>query len=57
MNKEIEKIILSGPTATNIFETLRKRGMLTMKEDAIVKALNKQIPWSEVDTLSMMEEE
>jgi len=57
MNKEIEKIILSGPTETAIFEALRKRGMLTMKEDAIIKALNKQVPFSEVDTLGMMEED
>ena len=57
MNKEIEKLILSNPTETSIFESLRKKGMLTMKEDAIVKALNKQIPFSEVDGLGMMEED
>ena len=28
-----------------------------MKEDAIIKALNKEIPFSEVDTLSVMEED
>ena len=56
MNKEIERLILSNPTESSIYDTLRKRGMLTMKEDAIIKALNKQIPFSEVDTLSMMEE-
>ena len=57
MNKDIEKLILTNPTETSIFESLRKKGMLTMKEDAIVKALNKQIPFSEVDTLGMMEED
>jgi len=57
MNKEIEKIILTSPTDTGIFDALRKRGMLTMKEDAIIKALNKQIPFGEVDGLGMMEEE
>jgi type IV pilus assembly protein PilB len=51
MDKEIEKLILTNPTDTAIFEALRKKGMLTMKEDAIVKCLNKQIPWSEVNTL------
>jgi type IV pilus assembly protein PilB len=56
MNKDIEKLILTNPTETSISEVLRKKGMLTMKEDAIVKALNKQIPFSEVDTLGMMDE-
>ncbi|MFA7252769.1 MAG: GspE/PulE family protein [Candidatus Paceibacterota bacterium] len=57
MNKEIEKLILTNPTATAIFDSLRKKGMLTMKEDAIIKALNKKIPFSEVDSLGLMEEE
>lgn len=57
MNKEIEKLILTNPTETAIYEILRKKGMLTMKEDAIIKTLNKQIPFVEVDTLGMMEED
>jgi len=57
MNKEIEKLILSNPTETAIYETLRKRGMLTLKENAIVKALNKEIPWSAVDELGIMDED
>ncbi len=57
MNKEIEKLILNNPTEVAIFESLRKKGMLTMKEDAIVKTLNKQIPFGEVDGLGMMEED
>ncbi len=51
IDREIQKLIMSNPTETAITEVLRKRGMLTMKEDAIVKALNKQIPWSEVNGL------
>ncbi len=57
MNKEIEKIILTNPTEPAIFESLRKRGMLLMKEDAIVKSLNRQIPYVEVDSLGLMEED
>lgn len=57
MNKEIEDLILHNPTETAIYNSLRKKGMLTMKEDGIIKALNKRVPWSEVDTLGMMEEE
>ncbi len=57
MNKEIERLILTSPTESSIFASLRQKGMLTMKEDAIIKTLNKQIPFSEVDTLGMMEED
>lgn len=51
IDKEIEKLILTNPTDIAIFEVLRKKGMLTMKEDAMIKALKKEIPWSEVSTL------
>jgi len=57
MNKDIEKLILTNPTENAIFDVLRKKGMLTLKEDAIVKALNRQIPFSEVDGLGVMEED
>jgi type IV pilus assembly protein PilB len=56
MSKDIEKLILSNPTESSIFELLRKKGMLIMKEDAIIKALNKQIPFSEVDGLGVMDD-
>jgi len=36
---------------------LRAKGMLTMKEDAIIKALDKQVPWGEIDSLGMMEDD
>ncbi len=57
MNKDIEKLILTDPTENSIYDVLRKKGMLTLKEDAIIKALNKQIPFSEVDSLGIMEED
>lgn len=57
MNKDIEKLILTSPTEASIYDSLRKRGMLTMKEDAIIKTLNRQVPFGEVDGLGMMEEE
>lgn len=56
MNKEIEKIILTNPTEISIFESLRRRGMLTLKEDAIIKALNKEVPFSAIDELGLMDE-
>ncbi|MEN9649809.1 MAG: hypothetical protein RL094_776 [Candidatus Parcubacteria bacterium] len=49
MDKELEKIILSGATEIAISEHLRKKGMITMKEDAIIRALRKEIPYEEVN--------
>ena len=51
MDKEIEKAILTNPTELSIQALLRKKGMLTMKEDAIVKAFQKLIPFEEVNKL------
>jgi type II secretory ATPase GspE/PulE/Tfp pilus assembly ATPase PilB-like protein len=51
MDHDIEKLILTNPTDTAIYDALRKKGMLTMKEDAMIKALNKKIPWTEVSGL------
>jgi type IV pilus assembly protein PilB len=51
MDKEIEKLILTNPTDTALYDLLRGRGMLSMREDAMIKALSKKIPWSEVNAL------
>ncbi len=49
MDKDLEKEILTNPTALNLTTVLRKKGMLTMREDAIIQALNKVIPFEEVN--------
>jgi len=51
MNKEIEHIIINNPTDTELMKAARKQGMLTMKEDAIMKAFKKEIPFEEVNRL------
>ncbi len=51
MNKEIEKVILDNPVETDIYNIARKNGMLTMKEDAIIKSTQKLVPFKEVNTL------
>jgi len=48
MNQEIEQAILVNPSSTKIEEIVRKQGTYTMKQDAIFKAFNKQIPFEEV---------
>ena len=51
MNKEIEEAILKNPSESELKKVTRAHGMFTMKEDAIIKALNKVIPFSEINTL------
>jgi type IV pilus assembly protein PilB len=48
MDKDIEKIILENPVESAVFRAARAKGMLTMKEDAMIKAFNKVIPFEEV---------
>ena len=52
MDKELENIILTNPVETEIWKVVRKQGMLTMKENAIVKALNHEIPFEEINGLA-----
>lgn len=51
MDKDIESIILKSPTELDISRALRQKGMLTMREDAMIKAFNKLIPFEEVNKL------
>ncbi len=51
MTKDLEQVILKDPVEERVYETARKGGMLTLREDAIIKALNGQIPFEEVNTL------
>lgn len=51
MDKEIESIILKNPTELEITRVARGKGMLSMKEDAILKAMRREIPFEEVGTL------
>ncbi len=51
MNVEFERAILASAGEEEIFKIARKSGMLTMKEDAIIKAAKGTIPFEEVNTL------
>jgi len=48
MDRDIERVILENPTEQEIEKIARQKGMLTMREDAIIKALNGEIPFEEV---------
>ena len=52
MNPHIEKLVLENPNETKLWEAARSQGMLTMREDALMKAFNKKVPFSEVNNLS-----
>ncbi len=51
MTKEIEEIILKNPVESEIYKIARSQGLITMKEDAIRKAMQKIIPFEEINEL------
>lgn len=54
MSTEIEHIVLENPVESKLRAAARAQGMLTMREDGILKAFNKLIPFSEINTLSTL---
>jgi len=54
MSQEMERIILESPVESRLWDTARAQGVLTMQEDALIKAFDKFIPFSEVNTLSRL---
>lgn len=51
INEEIERLILSDGSEEDMYNAARAQGFLSMKEDAIIKAMNHEIPFEEVNTL------
>ena len=51
MNKNLEEVVLSEPVDEKIYAAARAGGMLTMREDAILKALSGEIPFEEINML------
>ncbi len=51
MDKDIEAVILKDPTEIELYKVARAKGMLSMKEDAILKAFQRVIPFEEINTL------
>jgi type II secretory ATPase GspE/PulE/Tfp pilus assembly ATPase PilB-like protein len=48
IDKEVQAMILKNPVYDDLYKIARKNGMLTMKEDAMFKALEGIIPFAEV---------
>ena len=47
VDRELESVILKTPVDTEIYKTARAKGMFTMREDAIAKAMQGVIPFEE----------
>ncbi len=51
MDKDLEHVVLTTPTEESVYAAARAKGMFTMREDAIMKALAGLIPYEEVNAL------
>lgn len=51
VDQEIERIILEDPTEQKIYEAARRKGMITLKEAAILKGLEGKVPFSEINEI------
>ncbi len=51
MDKDLERLILKDPTEPAIKDLLRSKGFINMREDAIIRMLQKQIPMEEINTV------
>jgi type IV pilus assembly protein PilB len=54
MSPQVERVILKNPVESNLWSVARSEGMLTMREDAIMKSINKKVPFSEINNLSSL---
>ena len=52
VDKEMQGVILKSPTNADIYKVARKNGMLTMREDAMLKSIDGIIPFTEVYNFS-----
>lgn len=48
IDKDMQNIILKNPQESEIYKLARSRGMLSIREDAIIKAFNGDIPLQEI---------
>jgi type II secretory ATPase GspE/PulE/Tfp pilus assembly ATPase PilB-like protein len=52
VDKEMQSIILKNPINEEIYKAARRKGMLTMREDAMLKSIQGLIPFKEVYSFS-----
>lgn len=49
INEELQELILKNASEEEFFQSARKNGFMTLQEDAIIKALNHEIPFEEMN--------
>lgn len=52
IDEEIQELILRNASEEEFFQSARKKGFVTIQEDAIIKALNHEIPYEEMNVFS-----
>ena len=52
VDKEMQNVILKNPVDTEIYKSARAKGMLSMREDALMKSLKGDIAMQEVYTFN-----
>jgi type IV pilus assembly protein PilB len=52
VDNDVQEVILKNPTSGGIYDVVRKKGMLMMREDAMAKSLDGLIPYTEVYNFS-----
>lgn len=48
VDKEMQSIILKNPIESEIYKSARSKGMITMREDAILKSIKGSLPFQEI---------
>jgi type IV pilus assembly protein PilB len=48
IDRDIQQVILKNPTEPELYKITRAKGMLTMREDALLKALKGEVKMQEV---------
>ncbi len=48
MDKDIQQLILKNPVENEIYKAVRAKGMITLREDALLKALKGEVLMQEV---------
>jgi type IV pilus assembly protein PilB len=52
IDEEMQELILKNASEEQFYHTARKKGFITLQEDAIIKALNHEIPFEEMNAFS-----
>lgn len=52
IDEELQELILKNASEEEFFQVARKKGFITIQEDAVIKALNHEIPYEEMNVFS-----